>query len=285
MRPRRADLTLRKDRNAPRAVNWGFVRRGLWVPVLVVCFVAVPALGQEKRYHGEAIDENHRLLIEEELGVCRIGVFERSRFSGDRLIDRAEASPGTSPRANPAPEYMLEVRAEVLKSSAPNYLQNPGERYRIVVRTLNMDVEYENMVEVPAEFARDQLFYEFEQVRVQATGLERKAIENAAPLVAEIFKEEQRLPAEIYTSVLKSRTGQFRITPGTRQRRKIEPAQTFAPSTKINRPHLGATKRAQEQQALPPGAAKPGDVAGPQLQDQRPIWMQQSGATVPEPSR
>ncbi len=234
----------------------------------LVLTLSIPAFAQEKRYHGEPLDENNRLLIEEELGVCRVGVFARSRFSGDRLIDFVEAAPGASPRANPAPEYLLEVRAEVLKSSAPNYLQNPGERYRITMRTLKLSVEYDNTVDVPAEFARDQLFYEFEQVRTQTGGLERKAIEAAAPLVAEIFKEEQRLPAEIFTSVLKSRTGQFRITPGTRQRRGIEPAQTFAPKMGIDRPELGATKRARQHQALPPGAAKPGEIAAPRIQDQ-----------------
>ena len=235
---------------------------------MLLTTIAVPALAQEKRFHGETLDENHRLLIEQINGVCRIGVFERSRFSGDRLIDFVEASPGASPRANPAPEYMLEVRAEVLKSSAPNYLQNPGERYRITIQTLNLAGEYENVVEVSAEHARDQLFYEFEQVRKLTTGMERKAIESAAPLVAEIFKEEQRLPAEIYTSVLRSRTGQFRITPGTQQRRKIEPSQTFAPDMQIGRPELGASKRARERDALPPGAAIPGENSAPQIQPQ-----------------
>lgn len=273
-----------KDPNPVWAARGGTPRFvvGFWIFGMVIGLAATSAFAQEKRYHGEALDENNRLLIEEELGVCRVGVFERSRFSGDRLIDQVESAPGSSPRANPAPEYMIEVRAEVLKSSAPNYLQNPGERYRIILRTLNMSVEYDNMVEVPAEFARDQLFYEFEQVRTQVTGIEREAVEHAAPLVAEIFKEAQRLPAEIYTSVLKSRTGQFRITPGTRQRRKIEPAQTFAPSMKIDRPQLGASKRERERQALPPGAAKPGEIAAPQEKDLRPIWLQQTGASVAE---
>lgn len=259
------------------------------VALLALAFAAAPrpAFAIEKRYHGEPLDENNRLLIEEELGVCRVGVFERSRFRGDRLIDTVEIEPGMSPRSNPPPEYMLEVRAEVLKSSAPNYLQNPGERYRITVRTLHMSVEYENVVEVAAEFARDQLFYEFEQVRAQTIGLERKAVEAAAPLVAEIFKEEQRLPAEIFTSVLKSRTGQFRITPGTRQRRQIEPAQTFAPKMEINRPELGATKRLRERNALPPSAAAPGDVTAAQVEQQfnRPLEPGQAGSAGPQPSR
>ncbi len=154
------------------------------------------------------------------------------------------------------------------------------------MRSLTLSVEYENMVEVPAEFARDQLFYEFEQVRTQTTGLERKAIETAAPLVAEIFKEEQRLPAEIFTSVLKSRTGQFRITPGTRQRRKIEPAQTFAPKMKINRPELGATKRMRDSSALPPGAVEPGEIAAPQIEQQFPrqTGPGQTGANTQKPT-
>ncbi|MCC6154836.1 MAG: hypothetical protein IT367_13805 [Candidatus Hydrogenedentes bacterium] len=246
---------------------------GFVLALVFLAMVSAPALAQEKRYHGEVLDENHRLLIEEELGVARVGVFERSRFHGDRLSDIVIPTPGSSPRANPAPEYMLEVRAEILKSSAPNYLQNPGERYRITMHTLEMSVEYENVVEVSAEFARDQLFYEFEQIRAKTTGLERKAVETAAPLVAEIFKESQRLPAEIYTSVLKSRTGQFRITPETRQRRKIEPSQTFAPKMTIGRPELGATKRSKQQRALPQQAAKPGEVSAMEVEQRflRPV--------------
>ncbi|HRI88457.1 MAG TPA: hypothetical protein PLJ47_05170 [Candidatus Hydrogenedentes bacterium] len=241
--------------------------------VVIGLALNVASHAQERRYHGITIDENHRLLIEEIDGILRVGVFERSRFAGDHLIQTPPSGPGISPRVNPAPEYLLEVRSEVLKSSAPNYLQNPGERYRISIHTLKMSVEYENMVEVPAEFARDQLFYEFQKVRELTTGLERQAVEAAAPLVAEIFKEVNLLPAEIFTSVLKSRGGQFRITPGTRQRRKIEPSETFAPKRDFGRPELGATKRSRQREALPPGATQPGDVAAPQIdpQMQRPV--------------
>ncbi|GMU92293.1 MAG: hypothetical protein AMXMBFR4_13510 [Candidatus Hydrogenedentota bacterium] len=235
-----------------------------WVAcVLSLLIGAVAGGAQEIRYHGESLDENHRVLIEEQNGVCRIGVFERSRFAGDRLIQLAPVGPGISPRANPEPEFLLEVRAEVLKPSAPNYLQNPGERYRISIETLKLEPYYANEVEVAAEHARDQLFYEFEVLRVRATGIEEKALAAAAPLVAEIFKEAQRLPAEIYTSVLRSRSGRFRITEETRQRRRIEPSQVFAPKPDFARPELGATERMRQRQALPEGAEKPGEIAAP----------------------
>lgn len=254
------------------------------IAALAVC-CASSVSAQERRYHGLPLDENHRLLIEQVSGMCRVGVFERSRSAGDFLIDQAEGGPGVSPRANPAPDYILEVRSEVLKSSAPNYLQNPGEYYRITVHTLETPIEYSNKVEVPAENARDQLFYEFQQVAERMSGIDKKAVEAAAPLVAEVFKEEQRLPAEIYTSVLKSRSGAFRITPGTRQRRKIEPPQTFAPRPEFNRPELGATKRKREREALPPGAAKPGDLSAPNIPGQFPRAMEaeQTVTEVVEP--
>ncbi|MDZ4860856.1 MAG: hypothetical protein SGI88_17925 [Candidatus Hydrogenedentes bacterium] len=256
----------------------------LLIAVLVAC---AASYAQEKRYHGQTLDENRQLLIEETDGVLRIGVFERTRSAGDYLHQQAPSGPGISPRANPAPDYMIEVRSEVLKSSAPNYLQNPGERYRITINTLEMSTEYENMVEVPAEFARDQLFYEFQQIRERTIGIERQVVEAAAPLVAEIFKEARLLPAEIFTSVLKSRGGQFRITPSTRQRRKIEPSQTFAPKLEINRPELGATMRAREKKVLPPGATKPGDVSGPQIDAQikRPSEPGQFEHGGPQPQR
>jgi hypothetical protein len=234
---------------------------------MLVLLGAVSAGAQEIRYHGESLDENHRVLIEEHNGVCRVGVFARSRFAGDRLIQLAPMGPGVSPRANPEPEFLLEVRAEVLKSSAPNYLQNPGERYRISIETLGLKPYYANRVEVSAEHARDQLFYEFEILRRRATGIEEKALAAAGPLVAEIFKEAQRLPAEIYTSVLRSRSGRFRITEETRQRRRIEPSQVFAPKPDFARPELGATERMRRRQAIPEGAEKPGEIAAPNLEE------------------
>jgi hypothetical protein len=179
------------------------------------------------------------------------------------MVDVAPEGPGVSPRVTTPPTFLVEIRAEVLKSSAPNYLQNPGEWYRLSFETLDFEPHYAGKMEVPASKARDSVYYIFQQLAVQTSGVNRETLEAAAPLVTEIFKEEQRLPAEIYTSVLESRSGAFRITPRTRQRRKIEPAQTFAPELDVNRPELGATVRMREREALPEEAVRPGEIAGP----------------------
>ncbi len=232
-------------------------------PALLFC-LAQNAVGEEVRYHGVPLDESRRLLIEETYGTCRVGYIERSRSAGQDLVDVAPQAPGVSPRVTTEPTYLVMIRASVLKSSAPNYLQNPGEWYRITFETLDMEPEYAGKMEVPAAKARDSVYYIFQQLAVQSSGINREALEAAAPLVTEIFKEAQRLPAEIYTSVLESRTGAYRITPRTRQRRQIDPAQTFAPDLDVKRPELGATVRMREREELPEDAVRPGEIAGPE---------------------
>ncbi|MCL4691639.1 MAG: hypothetical protein KJ060_03915 [Candidatus Hydrogenedentes bacterium] len=237
--------------------------------VRLICLALLAGLaplarGEEVRYHGLPLDESRRLLIEETYGTCRVGYIERSRSAGQDLVDVAPQAPGVSPRVTTEPTFLVMVRASVLKSSAPNYLQNPGEWYRITFETLDLDPEYAGKMEVPASKARDAVYYIFQQLAMQSSGINREALEAAAPLVTEIFKEAQRLPAEIYTSVLESRTGAYRITPRTRQRRQIDPAQTFAPDLDVKRPELGATVRMREREELPEDAVRPGEIAGPE---------------------
>lgn len=224
---------------------------------------AITARAEEVRYHGMALDENHRLIIEETMGTCKVGYIERTRSSGPDLVDVAPAGPGVSPRVTSPPKFLVQVWAEVLIPSSPNYLQNPGEWYRLTFETLDVQPPFAARMEVPAAKARDSVYYVFQKLSVQASGIDKMTLETAAPLVTEIFKEEQRLPAEIYTSVLESRSGLFRITPTTRQRRKIEPAQTFAPKLQAEKPDLGATERMKRLQELPEHATRPGEIGGP----------------------
>ncbi|MFA6244058.1 MAG: hypothetical protein WC655_24155 [Candidatus Hydrogenedentales bacterium] len=234
--------------------------------VVFVAALVAPciALGQaQDRFHGVPLDENNRLIIEQLDNVCRIGIIERGRSSGPDLTDVVTPQPGMSARVTPEPRYLLEIRSEIVVASAPNYLQNPGERYRITIQTVDLSPPYENSFEVWAEPARDSILYEFYKLSVEQTGIERKALEAAGPLVLEIFKEAQVLPAEIYASVLRSRSGLFRITPETRQRRKILPPQTFAPRPDFGRPELGATKRERQRRMLPTGATAPGAISAP----------------------
>jgi hypothetical protein len=230
---------------------------------VVLLAMSLAASAEEVRYHGLPLDESRRLLIEETYGTCRVGYIDRSRSSGEDLVDIAPQAPGVSPRVTTEPTYLVQVRAEVLKSSAPNYLQNPGEWYRITYETLDMEPHYAGKMEVPASNARDAVYYIFQQIAVQSSGVNRDVLEAAAPLVTEIFKESRRLPAEIYTSVLESRTGAYRITPRTRQRRQIDPSQSFAPDLEVARPELGATVRMREHEALPEDAVRPGEIGGP----------------------
>jgi len=238
-------------------------RRAYLLCGIALAAVSFATVAEEIRYHGVPLDEARRVLIEETLGTCKVGYIERTRSAGEDLVDVAPQAPGVSPRVTTPPTFLLQIRAQVLKSSAPNYLQNPGEWYRITFETLDFEPAYAGKMEVPASRARDSVYYIFQQLAIQTGGVNREVLEAAAPLVTEIFKEAERLPAEIYTSVLESRTGAFRITPRTRQRRRIDPAQTFAPELDVARPELGATVRMREREALPEDAVRPGEIAGP----------------------
>ena len=239
-------------------------RMAAWSCIMgVFAVLALGAAAEEIRYHGMPLDENHQLLIEETQGVCKVGYIVRSRSTGPDLVDVAPEAPGVSPRVTTPPKFLVQISAEILKPSAPNYLQNPGEWYRITFQTLEMNPPYAIKMEVPAARARDTVFYVFQQLSIQTSGIEQETLDTAAPLVTEIFKEAQRLPAEIYTSVLESRTGAFRITPQTRQRRKIEPSQTFAPELQVQKPKLGAAERQEALEELPERAVKPGEIGAP----------------------
>ncbi len=215
------------------------------------------AFADETLFHGATLDEQYRVQLAQELNSIKIGIVERTRVIGHETILPLGSSNtvGVTQRRTPKPRYLCEVRVQILQSSAPNYIQNPGQRYRISVHGLTLAPGYGSVSEVFAAQARDTVFYEIEKLRLLTSGTEKRALAIAAPIAVNAFKASSTLPAEIFESVRRSRGGRFRITENTLQVRRIPPTELFAPSLMIDRPRLGTFQREEEEDALPRGAA------------------------------
>ncbi|MBN2310401.1 MAG: hypothetical protein JXR94_15615 [Candidatus Hydrogenedentes bacterium] len=244
--------------------------RGRWtgsrlaaVAAAVCCILSAALAGAgEIRYHGVQIDEQNRVLLEEEDGLVRVALLKRSRAEGVAVEEEGTALGAESSSRLTDAEYLVEVQSEVLKPSAPNYLQNPGEAYRITFRGLGLFPDYVSVIDVDAGNARDVVFAEFERFWARSSGVYREALYRASTLSIEVLKEADLLPAEIMKSVLRSKSGAFRITEASQQRRSIQPMQVFAPEHESGRPEAGATMRAQEKGALPESATSYIEVRG-----------------------
>jgi hypothetical protein len=230
---------------------------------VVLCLLCPPASAQSVRYHGFQLDETYRLVLAEEDGWISIGLLKRIRPVGGRpLPGTRDETQGEGGRYMDA-DFLLRVRSEVVAPAAPNYFQNPGQRYRLYVQGLSVEPDYAAIVEVDASNARETLTREMERFRKRTTGINDAAIWNAEVLVLEILKEADRLPAHIAESVKRSKSGRFRITEGTQERRRVSPGQTWAPQTTIDRPVAGATIRSRKRDELPKGAVSWKEVRAP----------------------
>lgn len=227
------------------------------IAFLLAAVIGANALADDLLFHGAVLDEQHRVQLAQELNSIKIGIVERTRVVGMEPIKPIGSmnTIGVTQRRTPKPRYLCEIRVQILQSSSPNYLQNPGQRYRISVHGLALAPGYGSVSEVFAAQARDTVFYEIEKLRLLTHGIEKEALAVAAPIAVNAFKSAQVLPAEIFESVLRSRGGRFRITENTLQVRRISPTQLFAPSLDIERPRLGATLRVEKEDELPRGAA------------------------------
>lgn len=104
--------------------------------------------------------------------------------------------------------------------SAPNYWQNPGKTYRIIVRGLDLDPGYVSVTEARAEEARKVVFREFERFMPFADDIQKDALHYGLPLVLGILNDDNRLPAQIYETVLRSKAMRARLTEDEQQQRK-----------------------------------------------------------------
>ncbi|HOS02941.1 MAG TPA: hypothetical protein PKZ01_07660 [Candidatus Hydrogenedentes bacterium] len=198
----------------------------------VVCACALMAgpwawADPEIHYHGFQLDEQIKVIFEQENGLVRITLVSRTRPVGIEP-NREPEDPEKALLGRHAQRRVLaQARAEVLKPSAPNYLRNPGQRYRVIVEGVSVCPEYAMVFEVNAAQARKTMEGEIRKLAARAHGVDRIALGYAATMVPDILNQADRMPAALSDTVLRSEVGRIRVSKGTLQRRALP---TTAPS-------------------------------------------------------
>ena len=201
----------------PRTV-WMLLLAG-WGALLV--FRAASAT-EEVRYHGFRLDGKHLLLLEQRHREIMIGIAVRSRSIGDTSRTRTRDGAGDTMGRFGEMEYLARITAEILEPSAPNYLRNPGQRYRFVIEGLGADPEFRTRIEIDAIAARAAVLAELNALGARTHGIQREALHYAGPYVLEVLNETNLMPAHIATSIAESRVGRIRFDNPGLQRESIE---------------------------------------------------------------
>lgn len=165
------------------------------------------------KFHGLHLDMRHRLQLREEAGVVTVRLQSRVRPAGGALETYNPATGGLAPVIRHGQERdLLRIAARVLVPAAPNYVRNPGRRYRVLVEGLAVAPDYVREFEVDAYDALDALFAEAERFMAEAaTEIERDAVYYGFILAARALNESGYFPARIPVSVLRGKVGEARI--------------------------------------------------------------------------
>lgn len=127
----------------------------------------------------------------------------RYRYDGD------EPDAGNVRYGNDVP--LVRVHSEVLASAPPNYVKNPGLRYRISVEGLAVGRDYQRMFEVDAHDAVEAMQSEIMRIANNTFGITRDALFYGSILTVRALNESAKLPADIPDTILRSEVGQIRI--------------------------------------------------------------------------
>lgn len=186
-----------------------------------VCVVAISSYAQLRnldsaraessltRDHGYQLNEQYRLLIEQADNTLDIVLIKRNRAESGGLVPNVVTGEETVARYAEK-RTLARVRSEVLKPAAPNYLSNPGERYRITLQGVDFEPEYKSVVEVHAANAIKAWQREFEKLSARAQGIEREALVHGAGLALGVLNVGGHMPATIPLTVLESGAGTLR---------------------------------------------------------------------------
>jgi hypothetical protein len=186
----------------------------------------------EVRQHGFRLDEKNRLVLEQRHRTVRIGIASRTRPVGDVPHTRTNDDTSDKVAHFGVVRYLAEVSAEVLLPSAPNYLSNPGERYRITVVGLEVDPDFVVKTEVDAGVARATFLSEMEKLRARAHGIDREALYYGAPYALEVLSSSGLMAARIPTTIRRSQVARIRTDDPTLQRRRMDTGRrVFAPKS------------------------------------------------------
>jgi hypothetical protein len=167
---------------------------------------------QNPKHHGYILDMRNRIQIVEAEGWMTLHLHSRERIEGGPFTTYNPMTGGEDPIfRHETLRPLMRIRSEVLIPAAPNYVRNPGQRYRISMEGLTIAPDYTRVFEVMAADALDTITKEWETMMLSLSGIERKAMEFGRILALQLMNESGYLPARVPITVLRSGGGLFRI--------------------------------------------------------------------------
>lgn len=201
-----------------------------WIPffsVFALLCCTQWAHAAEVRNYGMYLEDKYFLRVEEDAGIVTIILREESRATGGPSLF-VDPETNDDPVIRYKAEHpLVRLAAEVILPSAPNYLKNPGQTYRITIEGIEVAPQYTRIFEVVAADALNAVRSEMSNFISRTEGIQKDALFYGTVLALRAFNEAQRLPAEIPLTVLRSDVGSFRIQGPGMQRREVESSERF----------------------------------------------------------
>jgi len=171
---------------------------------------AANAMADRPRIHGLVLDAHHRLVLEQWGPVISIGLMmTRARPVGAAFADAIQDQ---SVWRTTHVEVLARVTSVVLETAAPNYLRNPGMRYRITVEGVGVEPEYVSINEVDAFNARKLIVEELGKLGARTEDHRREALHYGAFLCLSALVEAGAIPGyEIPASLWKRGVFETRV--------------------------------------------------------------------------
>lgn len=181
------------------------------------------------RNHGDYLDGKHRFIVDEEDGFTTIRMVKKERApGGPHLYFDPKTGEDDSVVRFEAQKELLRIRSEVLLPAEPNYVKNPGKRYRITIEGIGVAPDYAKIFEVDAYDALDAIYAEVSKMMADTEGIERDTMFFGLMVALQWLNEDQRLPARIPLTVLRSVAGRQRIQGSTLERGEQARVRRFA---------------------------------------------------------
>lgn len=169
-------------------------------------------LVDQTQWHGFVLDDQYQLYVEHKNDTATIQLRKWNRPPGGPFVwfdpetDEDESIIRFEDQID-----LFRIRSQVLVPSPPNYLKNPGKRYRITIDGIAVAPEFHSVFEVNAGVALGAVFAEINHIYNRQQGTYRTAVFYGALIAMRVLNQSAHLPAELPLGIIKSRAAKFRI--------------------------------------------------------------------------
>ncbi len=195
----------------------------------LMLLAAAPLRAADIRYHGLTLNDQYRLQLEEVDGTVTFVLLKKDRAAGGPALFPASADAETPAIIRKDTlERLARLRVEVLRPAAPNYVRNPGERFRITIDGMDAVPNFTRDFEADAADALAAVYTNMHALFSMTYGVRREALYTGTLVALRVLNEAQRLPAELPLTTLRSGVGKIRIQgPGLGRARQPTSRETL----------------------------------------------------------